>query len=80
LKSSRASIEVPIIQANVKLRFPMDDLIEPMTSSELHILEGTETKKVAIGVLNPIDRMRTPRIHGQPVLEGYARALVNMVE
>ena len=37
-------------------------------------------KKVAIGVVNPIDQTRTPRIHGQPVPEGYACVLVDRVE
>ena len=58
----------------------MDDLTEPVTSCELYIPEATEMKKVAVGVVNPIDRTRTPRIHGQPVPEGYARVLVDRVE
>jgi hypothetical protein len=80
LKSNYASTEVPTVQADAKLRFSMDDLTEPVTSCELHILEGTGTKKVAVSVVNPIDRMRTPRIHGQLVLEGYAHVLVDRVE
>ena len=64
----------------MKLRFPVDDLIEPLNSCELHISEGTETKKVAVGVVNAIDRTRTPRIHGQPVPDGYARVSVDRVE
>jgi len=58
----------------------MDDLIDPVNSCELHILEGTRTKKVAVGVVNAINRTRTPRIRGQPILEGYARVLVDRVE
>ena len=82
LRSSYASIELPTAQADAKLRFPVDDLIEPVNSCELHIniLEGTGTKKVAVGVVNAIDRMRTPRIHGQLVPEGYARVSVDRVE
>jgi len=37
-------------------------------------------KKVAVGVVNAINRMRTPRIHSQPVPEGYARVSVDRVE
>jgi len=80
LKSSCTSTEVPTIQADAKLRFPVDDLIEPVTSCELHIPEGTGTKKVVVGVVNPINRTRTPRIHGQPVPEGYARVSLDRVE
>jgi len=58
----------------------VDDLTEPVNSCELHISEGTETKKVADDVVNAIDRMRTPRIHSQPVLEGYAHVSVDRVE
>jgi len=58
----------------------VDDLTEPVNSCELHILEGTGTKKVVVSVVNAIDRMRTPRIHGQPVPEGYARVSVDRVE
>jgi len=58
----------------------VDDLTELVNSCELHILEGIGTKKVAIGVVNAIDLMRTPRIHGQPVPEGYARVLLHRVE
>jgi len=58
----------------------MDDLTEPVNSCELHIAEGTGTKKVAVGVVNAIDWTRTPRIHGQPVPEGYARVSVDRVE
>jgi hypothetical protein len=58
----------------------VDDLTELVTSCELHILEGTGTKKVAVGVVNPIDWTRTPRIHGQPVPEGYPHVSLDRVE
>jgi len=80
LKSSCTSIDVPNPQANVKLRFPVDDLTEPVNSCKLHIPEETGMKKVAVGVVNAINRMRTPRIHGQPIPEGYARDSVDRVE
>ena len=35
---------------------------------------------MAVGVVNAINWMRTPRIHGQPVPEEYARVLVDRVE
>ena len=65
LKSSCASTEVPTIQDDMKLHFPVDDVIEAFTTCELHVPDGNATKKVAIGVVNPIDRTRTPRIHSQ---------------
>jgi hypothetical protein len=49
-------MEVPTTRADVKLWFPMDDLIELVSSCELHIPEETGTKKVAVGVVNAIDR------------------------
>jgi len=58
----------------------VDDLTERVNSCELHIPEGTGTKKVAVGVVNAIDQTRTPRIHGQLVPEGYARVLVDRME
>jgi len=73
-------MEVPTVQADAKLRFPVDDLTEPVTSCELYILEGTRTKKVVVGVVSPIDRTRTMRIYSQPVLEGYAHVSVDRVE
>jgi len=48
LKSSCASIEVPTIQDDTKLHFPVDDVTEAFTTYELHIPGGNETKKVAI--------------------------------
>ena len=50
----------------------MDDVTEPCTSCELHIPKGNSTIKVAIGLINPIDRTKTPRIHGNIIQEGYA--------
>ena len=79
LKSSCTSTEVPTAQADAKLRFPVDDLTEPVNSCELHISEGTRTK-VAVGVVNAIDQTRTPRIHSQPVPEGYACVSMDRVE
>jgi len=58
----------------------VDDLTELVNSCDLHILEGTGTKKVVVGVVNAIDRTRTPRIYGQLVLEGYARVSVDRME
>ena len=58
----------------------MDALTQPVNSCELQIREETEMKKVAVGVVNAIDRTRTPKNHGQPVPEGYARVLVDRVE
>ena len=80
MKSSCASTEVPTIQDDSKLRFPVDDVKQPFTTCELHIPDGNATKKVAVGVVNPIDRTRTPRIHGQPVPAGYASVSVDRVE
>ena len=58
-------MELPDAIKDAKLRFPMDDVTEPFTSCELHIPKDDGTVKVAIGVVNPIDRIKTPRIHGQ---------------
>jgi len=55
LKSSCASTEVPTIQDDTKLHFPVDDVTEAFTTCELHVLDGNGTKKVAIVVVNPID-------------------------
>jgi len=41
---------------------------------------GMPQKKVAIGVANPIDRMRTPRIHSWRVPAGYPSVSVEKVE
>jgi len=80
LKSSCASTEVPTIQDDTKLHFPVDDVTEAFTTCELHVLDGSATKKVAIAVVNPIDRTRTPRIHNRPVPDGYASISVDRVE
>jgi len=73
-------MEVPTIQDDTKLHFPMDDVTEAFTTCELHIPNGNVTKKVAIRVVNPIDRTRTPRIHSRPVPAGYASVSVDKVE
>jgi hypothetical protein len=80
LKSSCASTEVPTIQDDTKLHFPVDDVTEAFTTCELHVPDGNATKKVAIAVVNPIDRTRTPRIHNRPVPGGYASVSVDRVE
>jgi len=58
----------------------MDDVTEAFTTCELHVPDGNATKKVAICVVNPIDRMRTPRIHNRPVPARYASVSVDRVE
>ena len=80
LESSCASTEVPTIQDDTKLHFPMDDVTEAFTTCELHVPDGNATKKVAISVVNPIDRTRTPKIHNRPVLAGYASVSIDRVE
>ena len=80
LKSSCASTEVPTIQDDTKLHFPVDDVTEAFTTCELHVPDGNATKKVAIAVVNPIDRTGTPRIHNRPVPGGYASVSVDRVE
>ena len=45
LKSSCASTEVPTIQDDTKLHFPMDDVTEAFTTCELHVSDGNATKK-----------------------------------
>ena len=79
LKSSYASTEIPK-QGDIGLRFPMDEVTEPCTSCELHILKGNSTIKVVIGLVNPIDRTKTPRIHGNIIQEGYATISVDKAE
>ena len=78
LKSRCASTEIPN-QGDIGLRFPVDDVTEPCTTCELHIPKGNSTIKVAIGLVNPIDR-KTPRIHGNIIQEGYATILVDKAE
>ena len=80
LKSSCASTKVPTIQDDTKLHLLVDDVTEAFTTCELHVPDGNATKKVAIGVVNPIDRTRTPRIHNRPVPAGYASVSVDRVE
>ena len=80
MKSSSASTEVPTIKDDTKLHFPVDDVTEAFPTCELHALDRNATKKVAIGVVNPINRMRTPRIHNRLVPAGYASISVDRVE
>jgi len=58
----------------------MDDVTEAFTTCELHVPDANATKKVTIGVVNPINRTRTPRIHNQPVPAEYASVSVDRVE
>ena len=73
-------MEVPTIQDDMKLHFSVDDVIKALTTCELHVPDENATKKVAIGVVNPIDRTRTPRIHNRPVPAGYASVSLDRVE
>jgi hypothetical protein len=61
------------------MRFPVDDVTTPLTSCELHILEGNATVKVATGVISPIDSTKTPRIHSVVIPPGYASISVDRV-
>jgi hypothetical protein len=61
------------------MRFPMDDITAPLTSCELHILEGNATVKVATDVVSPIDPTKTPRIHSVAIPLGYASVSVDRV-
>jgi hypothetical protein len=71
LKSSCASTEMPMRQDDdAGMRFPVDDITAPLTSCELHILEGNATVKVATGVVSPIDPTKTPRIHSVAIPPG----------
>jgi hypothetical protein len=54
-------------QDDAALRFPVDDVITPMTSIELHVPRGNDTIKVAVGVFTPLDPTKTPRIHEAPI-------------
>ena len=68
MKSSCASTELPLIQDDAGLCFPVDDITEPLTTYELHIPDGNNTSiMVAVGVVSPIDRTKTPRIHGSVI-------------
>jgi hypothetical protein len=79
LRSSCASTELPIIQDDVGLRFPVDDITEPLRTCELHIPQGNATVMVVISVVSAIDRMKTPRIHGAVIPPGYASVSVDRV-
>jgi len=79
LKSSCTSTEIPN-QGDTGLRFPVDDVTEPCTTCELHIPKENSTIKVAIDLVNPIDRTKTPRIHGNIIQEGYATISVDKAE
>ena len=80
MKSSCASTELPVIQDDAGLRFPVDDITEPLTTCELHILDGNNASiMVAVGVVSPIDRTKTPRIHGSVIQPGYASVSVDRV-
>ena len=78
LKSNCASTKLPN-QDDAALRFPVDDVTTPMTSIELHIPRGNDTIKVAVGVYNPPDPTKTPRIHGALIPPGYATISVDKV-
>jgi len=73
-------MKVPTIQDDTKLHFPMVDVTQAFTTCELHVPDENATKKVAIAVINPIDRTRAPRIHNRPVPGGYVSVSVDMVE
>ena len=51
IKSSCASTELPVIQGDAGLRFPVDDITEPLTTCELHIPDGNNASiMVAVGL------------------------------
>ena len=80
MKSSCASTELPVIQEDAGLCFPVDDITEPLKTCELHIPDGNNASiMVAIGVVSPIDRTKTPRIHGSVIQPGYASVSVDRV-
>jgi hypothetical protein len=70
-------MELPDAIKDAELCVPVDDVTKPFTSCELHIPKDNGTVKVAIGVVNPIDRTKTPRIHGAVVPAGYATVSVD---
>jgi hypothetical protein len=72
LRSSCASTELP----KQDERFPVDD-IDKLTACELHIPNDDGTVMVATGVVGPIDRTKTPRIHGVVIPAGYASVSVD---
>ena len=60
MKNSCASMELLVIQDDTGLRFPIDDITEPLTTCELHIPDGNNASiMVAVGVVSPIDRTKT---------------------
>ena len=80
MKSSCASTELPVIQDDAGLHFLVDDITEPLTTCELHIPDGNNASiMVAVGVVSPIDRTKTPRIHGSVIQPGYASVSVDRV-
>ena len=72
-------MELPINQDDARLRFPMDDITDPLTTCELHIPKENAIVMVAIGVVSPIDHTKTPIIHGTIIPPRYASALVDGV-
>ena len=68
-----------MVQDDKGLRFLVDDITEHLTTCELHIPQGTATVMVAIGVVFPIDLMKTPRCHGTIIQPEYASVLVDRV-
>jgi hypothetical protein len=48
------------------------DDIDKLTACELHIPNDDGTVMVATGVVGPIDRIKTPRIDGVVIPDGYA--------
>jgi hypothetical protein len=73
-------MEVPVRQDDdAGMCFPVDDVTAPLTSCELHILEGNATVKVAIGVISPIDPAKTPMIHSVAIPPRYASVSVDRV-
>ena len=57
----------------------MDDVTTLMTSIELHIPRGDDTIKVAVGVYNPPDPTKTPKIHGALIPSQYSTVSVDKV-
>ena len=51
----------------------------PMTSIELHIPRGNDTINVIVGVYNPPNPTKTPRIHGALIPPRYAIVSVDKV-
>ena len=51
MKSSCAYTELPVIQGDARLHFPIDDITEPLTTCELHIPDGNNASiMVAVGL------------------------------